>query len=823
MLENLRRDVAVAARALRARPGSTSVVVLSLAIGIGVTTVAFSLFNAMALRGLPDVGGQERLVTLGMSVPDESGRPLPPARLALSDIELLDGQHSVFSSVAGAGLSDVAADVGGGAFVARGEVVTSNYFDVLSSRPLLGRTFHREAGDGAQARDVVASYAFWKQHLGGVPDAVGRSIHLNGEPFQVIGVMPRGFTGMTAGDVVDPDLSGPELWLPMAAAAAGRFGPTPSWRPEDPAVRWLRAVGRLAPSVSRAEADGAMGALSHGLQAAYPSARRGARLVTGDLIFGPGAGKHRALLTLAVFLVVPILVLLVACANAAGLLLARTAARKRELAIRTSLGATRGALLRQLLTESALIGLLAGGLGLLVAAWSKKLAGLFAVHLSMAAPLDLRVFAFAMGVSLVAGLGFGLLPALSASRQAPGVGLSDSGRGSGDSRRLSRTRRILVVGQVTLALTLLVTCSLFVRSVRRGLTVDSGLDESHLVVFTLDLSLLDYPAARGKAFYRELAARVRALPGVSAAALSARPPLSGLGRAAVTASSGASSHGLAASVAYVGPRWFETAGVPLLAGATFSTTATGETGAGRVAIVSRTMADRLWPGRSPLGETLLMGEGEARTQLQVVGVAGDVRTELLQPPSPVLYLPIGTAYAPGASLLVRSGRPTARVIASVKSVIGSLDADLPVHSVETVEQMRREALAPWRLVADGMGFLGFLALALAAAGLYAVIAFAVTQRTREIGVRMALGAAPGRVVRMVFMWTLALVGSGVVLGTLLAGTVASLIRKMLFGVSPLDPLTYAGVGLLLLLVGLTASAWPAARAASVQPSRTLES
>ncbi len=822
MLDNLMRDLAAAARALRSRPGSTIVVVLSLAIGIGVTTVAFSLFNAMALRGLPDVAGQRRLVALGLSVPDEQGRSLPPSRLALPDIEFLESQHALFSGVAGAGLSDVAADVGDGAFVSRGEVVTSNYFDVLSAHPLLGRTLHDEPNDGGQSREVVASYSFWKHRLGGAPGAIGRTIRVNGQPFLVVGVMPRGFTGMTAGDVVDPDLRGPELWIPMSAARSAGLGPTASWRAEDPTVRWLRAVGRLAPGVSRRGADEAMQVLSRRLGGADPEARGGARLVSGDLIFGPGAGKHRALLTLAVFLVVPVLVLLVACANAASLLLARTAARQRELAIRASLGATRGTLLRQLLSESALLGLLAGILGLLVAVWSRSLAGLFAVHLSMAAPIDFRVFGFALTLSLLVGLGFGLLPALSASSRAPGAGLSDSGRGTGDSRRLARIRHALVVGQVTLALVLLVTCSLFVGSVRRGLTVDTGLQESHLVAFTLDLSLLDYSEARGKAFYRDLAARVRALPGVSGAALSAQPPLSGLGHAPVIAESGASSRGVSASVAYVGLRWFRTAGVPLLAGAAFTTADGDESGAERVAVVSRTMADRLWPGRSPLGAHLLMGEGASRRSLQVVGVVGDVRTELLQPPSPILYLPIQTAYAPRASLLVRSDRPTARVISSVKSAVRSLDADLPIHSIVTVSQARRAALAPWRLVADGMGLLGLLALALAAAGLYAVIAFAVTQRTHEIGVRMALGAAPGRVVRMVFGWTLSLVGGGVILGTLIAVTVASLIRKMLFGVSPFDPITYVGVSLLLLLVGATACAWPAARAASVQPSRTLE-
>ncbi len=820
MLENLKRDTSSALRALRSHPGSTAVVVLSLAVGVGVTTVAFSLVNAMALRGLPDVGDQERLLTLGLSVTDARGRMLPPSVMASSDIEVIEARSSIFSGVAGAGFAEVAADVGAGPFVARSEAVTPTYFTVLEAHPFLGTTLAPHTGPEGGSMGVVVSYRFWRRHLGADPRAVGRSLHINGGDFEVLGVMPRGFTGMTAGDVVDPDGSGPDLWLSVAASGAVRLGPTSRTGAQEPTSRWLRVVARLAPGVTREEADAALPALSRDLRTAHPEARREARLVSGDLIFGPGAGRHRALFTVVGFLIVPMLVLLVACANAASLLLARTAARRRELAIRASLGATRGALLRQLLIESSMLGLMAGVLALAVAIWSRNLAALFAVHLSMDAPLDLKVFVFALGVSLASGLGFGLMPALSASRQEPGASLSDSGRG-GHSRRLARVRHALVVGQVTLALMLLVICGLFVRSVQRGLTVDTGMDEQHLLVFTVDLGLLDYPQAEGRAFYRRLEDGARSMAGVASVALAARPPLAGLGSVEATASSEKEGHGLSTSVAYVGRTWFETTGIPLVAGTSFPPSAEEGAPAERVAVVSRALAERLWPGESPLGRVLVTGRGEDRRSLEVVGVAGDVRTRLEQPATPILFLPMSSAYSPRASLLVRTDGPGGPLVPAVRRLIGTLDARLPVQSVETVEQARRKALAPWRLVAGGMGFLGILALLLASAGLYGVVAFAVTQRTREIGVRMALGADRARVLGMVFRWTLLLLGTGAVLGMLLAALVASLIRKALFGVSPLDPLTYLGVGALLVLVGVIAALRPAIRAASVEPSRTL--
>jgi putative ABC transport system permease protein len=377
------------------------------------------------------------------------------------------------------------------------------------------------------------------------------------------------------------------------------------------------------------------------------------------------------------------------------------------------------------------------------------------------------------------------------------------------------------VGQVTLALVLLVTCGLFVRSVQRGLTVDTGMDDGHLLVFTLDLGVLDYPPAEGRAFYRRLEERAGRMAGVASAALAGRPPLAGLGSVQVTASNGKAGHGLSTSVAYVGRTWFETTGIPLLAGTSFPSGLREDAPGRRVAVVSRTLADRLWPGQSPLGRVLAAGRGEGRKSFEVVGVARDVRTRLEQPPTPVLFLPLSSAYSPSASLLIRTDGPAGPLVPEVRKVVEALDARLPVQSVETVEQARRKALAPWRLVASGMGFLGALALLLAAAGLYGVVAFAVTQRTREIGVRMALGADRTRVLGMVFRWTLVLLGTGAALGMLLAALVASLIRKALFGVSPLDPLTYLGVGAVLVLVGVAAALRPALRAASVQPSRTL--
>lgn len=822
MVENLWRDVSSAIRSLRSRSGSTAVVVLSLAIGIGPTTVAFSLFNAMALRGLPGVGGQDRLVTLGLSVPGPGGHVSSPSVLSLSDVEVLGGQRAVFAGVAGAGRAEVAVDAGNGPFVTLAEVVTANYFRLLSAPAQRGRVFTGEVDDEDRAGEVVASHRFWQERLGGDPGAPGRTLRINGETVQLVGIMPPGFTGMTAGDVVDRERSAPGLWMPVAAAGLVRPAPVRRSGPDDPSARWLRGVARLAPGVTKAELGAALPALSRRLEAAHPAARRGARLVAGDLIFGPGAGEHRALLTLVAFLAVPLIVLLVACANAAGLLLARTAARRGELSLRAALGATRGALLRQLLVESVIMGLLAGVLAVAVAAWSRELAELFAVHLSMEAPLDWTVLAFSLGASLVAGLGFGLLPALSSSRKDPGVGLSGSGRGSGPSRRTARVRNGLVVAQVTLSLVLLVTGGLFLRSVRNGLTVDTGMDEDHLLTLTLDLDVLGYSEAEGRAFYRRLTEQVRSLPGVRAAALADRPPLAGLGSVRVSAGAGPADGGFLSSVARVGAGWFEATGVRLLAGSGFPEGSGEAEGEGpRSVVVSRALATTLWPEASPLGRTLRIGEGGGEgTPLEVRGVAEDMRTHLHQPPEPVLFLPL-TAYGSRASLLVRTEGPAADMAPAVRGVIGRLDPALPVHAVETALQMRQRELLPWRLMVRGMGFLGALALFLAAAGLYAVTAFTVTRRTREIGVRLALGADRVRVAGMVLRWSLGLVGSGVLLGTVLSGVVASLMRRMFVGVSPLDPLTYGALGALLGLTAVAAALWPAVRAASVQPSRVL--
>ena len=821
------RELGRALRGLRSRPGTAAVAVLSLAVGVGVTSTAFSLLNVMALRELPGVERRDRLYALGLSVEREGYRRLSvlmaPAELAalrgVAGSAGSAGSRAVFSAVSGAGPTEVAVDVSGEPFVAPAEVALSDYFRVLGTRPSAGRFFGPE-DDASGPAVVVISERFRRERLAGggaapgsPATALGRRLRINGRVFTVVGVAPEGFTGMVAADVLEGPASSPALWLPFGAAAV--VGP-PGVRAvggdvaESP--RWLRVVARAAPGVGAERVAAAMPALTAALARGAPGPDTVTAVVPGDLIFGPGSGPWRGAVTTAGFLVVPLLVLLIAAANAASLLLARAMERRRELAVRAALGASPGRLIRPVLAESVVLALVAGALGLLVARWAGDVARLFAVRIDRV-PLDARVFLFTLATSIVVGLGFGLVPALRASRAAPADALAGSAR-VGEGVAMARARRGLVVAQVALSVVLLVVSGLFVRSVGRGLAVESGLEEEGLVLFTLDLGVLDYDAVRSRALWGELVASVRALPGVEAAALADDAPLAGLPWDRLVAGGDAALGEARVVRGAVGEGWFDAAGIPLLAG-----TAAGGPEGPRAVVVSRVLADRLWPGRSAVGRTVRLGgaDGAAAT---IVGVAADVRQRLHATPEPTVYVPRAATGA-GATLYVRSRRPAERVAAEVRAVVRRLDPSLPVHAVATAREIRDAALLPWRLLARAMAALGGIALALSVAGLYGVVSHSVSRRRREIGVRLALGATRRAIVGMVLRQALGTVGVGLVLGALAAGGVGMLLRSILFGVSPLDPVTFGAIGLLLLGVAALAGAGPARRAASIAPVRAL--
>jgi predicted permease len=816
------RDLRYSLRSIRGAPLASLTIVLSLAVGMGVTSTAFSILNAMVLGGLPGVADQDGLVTFAVSF-EETERWVHRARFSWPDLEVLRNHPELFAEVAAAGPMHVAVDAGAGAELVEGEVVTANYFRTLGARPALGRFFEAEGdgadpGQGGEAGVVVLSHRYWLSRYASDPEILGRTVEVNGQALQVIGVAEEGFTGMTAEDVISGARVPLALWVPLSMANAIH----PSWARPDPMAleaRWLRPLARLREGVSLERMVLNLPALAGELERTHPEFRAGAEIVHGDLIFGPGAGSWRPALTILGFMVVPVIVLLVACANAANLLLARNAARRRDLAVRKALGASRWALLRQLLAETGILALASGSGGLLVALGVGRIAELFSVHLSMDVSLDWRVFTFVLVCALATGLFFGLVPALRVTREDVGSVLSGGSRGGSRTRGDSRLRDGLVVAQVALGLMLLVSSGLFVQSARHGLTVDTGMDEDRLLLLSLDLDLMDYEAAEGEAFYDRLVTALRGAPGVEDVALAARPPLEGSPSMRLAPAEGDADYGAVISVASVGDGLLETVGIRVLAGRTLTAVDVKE--GSDVAVLNQAAAEHLWPGQVPLGRLLRTQERER--VLEVVGIVADSRVSLFRQAEPIVYLPFAGTYAPQATLHIRtSGRPEASVEV-VREVVRRLEPRLPVRGLEPALEVRRRLLEPWRLGYMALGVLGAVAVLLAGAGLYGVMAYAVSRRTREIGVRMALGAGSLAVVEMILRGALRLLAAGLALGFLLSAAVATLLRGALFGVSPVDPRVYGQVGALLLGVALLATFVPAVRAASVEPVRAIGS
>ncbi len=805
-----RRELGQAARSLRKTPGLTATAVLSLAVASGVVTTVFSVLNAMALRDLVGVVEQDRVVSLGMALEGGSF----PGLFGLSDVAVVGDRGDLFASVTAAGPTEVSVETSGDPFVATAEVVVPNYFETLGTRPAAGRFFVSEEGEPGAATAVV-SWRFWQEQLGGEA-AVGRLIRVNGRAVSVVGVAPEAFTGMTPGDVLEGERGSPSVWLPMGTAAWAR----PSWARGGEAVgeaRWLRVAARLAPGVTRERLGAALPVLAAALERGSPEARRGARLFRGDLVFGPGAGDWRPAVTIAAFLIVPLLVLIMAAANAASAMLARTADRTREMAVRAALGARASMLRRRVLLESVLMALAAGALGLIMAFWSRQLAAAFSIRLVSDVPLDYRVFGFALAAAVGVGLLAGAVPALRAARAGAAGALAAAGR-STDGVDAVRLRNGLVAVQVAVSVLLLVGSGLFVRSVGRGMSLASGVDEDGLVLFTLDPSVLGYDAGRSRALLTDLLAATRSLPDVREAGFSELPLLEGFPSARASAGGGEMERAAPVSVAHVGARWFGAAGVPVLSG---SVGAQPGAWRGDAVALSRTAADRYFPGGAPLGQTLRVREGAVERTIRVTAVVEDVRPRLQDAPAPVLYLPFDGRTSSAATLYVRAGGSPESAVRAVRDVVRQLDPALPLQRVETASQVRRRQLLNWSLLARAMAGLGGIALVLALTGLYGVVSYSVARRTREIGVRVALGADRAAVLRMVARQALGPVVVGLCVGGAAAAAGAVVVRSLFFGLSPVDPLTYGATAVLLLLVSLAAVAPPAHRAASVDPARAL--
>jgi predicted permease len=801
-METLLQDVRYAARSLGKSPGFTLVVVLTLALGIGANAAIFSILDALFLRPPPGVHEPERIARLyvvrdtGMLLTPEGG----PGNYV--DYASLRREAGSFSSMAGQmGSYKVSLGRGEGAREVMHAAVTGGYFPTLGARPEIGRFFGPSEDTVPASAVAVISHAFWQDHFAGAPDVLGREIFLGGKTYTVVGVAPEHFRGIDSEPI--------DVWVPFAASRGEDLLTTTGFV-------GLHIFGRLAPGVpaerAAAEAEAVLRHAAELDEALDP---------TPGVLFGPvqvARGPNRSQ-TASVSLWLALVtgaVLLVASANVANLLLARAARRRREIAVRTALGAGRARLVRQLFTESMLLALLGGAAALLIVFWSSGLIRLFPIP-PLPSLLDVRVLSFTFAVTILTGILFGLLPALQASRTDLGPALRDGAPAEGPSR--SRTRTGLLISQVALSMVLLVGAGLLVRSAKAARSVDLGLDADRLLYVSVDLGSIGYEPPARAAFASEAIERLRALPGVVSVDAVQLPPFGGAAYGMAFEIPGMPDKpkgGEGPYVEFVGPEFFRTAGTPLLRGRAF-TDADGETSP-PVVVVNQSFADRYWPGGEPLGQCLRF---EKEPCTEIIGVVKDIRHSPLADAVPKYYIPIAQQAGRGEwgskTIVVRTARAPNAMIARVQGAVQSLAPELPYVRVIPATDLLGPTLQPFRLGAALFSTFAALALVLAAIGLYGVVSFNVAQRTREIGVRIALGAAGRDVLRLVVSRAMLLTLVGVAIGVGGAVAVTRFMRGLLYGVEPLDGVTFLSVPLLLIAVALIAAYLPARRAARVDP------
>ena len=805
-MESVLRDIAYGFRQLRKHPAFTCVAIVSLALGIGANTAIFSLVNTVLLRPLP-VREPSRLIEVYGSVHKGADFDLQ-SYLNYKDYR---DRNDVFSGLLAYRFVVTSLSHHGNNERVWGFLVSGNYFEVLGVKPLFGRGFLPEEDQTPGARPVaILSYSCWQGRFGGDRSSVGRDVSLNNHSFTIVGVAPKGFIGTEVAYA-------PELWVPIMMA-----------KEVEPGSKWLEqrdssnlfVIGRMKPGVTLAETKAALEAITFQLAKEHPTENEG----RGIMLLPPGLfipSIREASITFAgVLMVIVGLVLLLACVNLANLQLARATGRRKELAIRLAVGASRPRLVRQLITEGVMLALAGGLAGLLLAAWINALVGHIKLPMDIALvfdfPLDWRVLSFALGLSLITGIAFSLLPALHSSKPVLVPSLKDDAGVSGFRR--SRLRNSLVIAQVSLSLILLVCAGLIVRSLKAAQRMRPGFEIENAIAISFDVGLQGYDETRGRAFQRQIVERARLTPGVRSAALTNNLPLglnynfSGIYLEGQPTTS-ASNLPLAIPMS-VSPGFFETMRIPMR-GRDFRENEDQKES--RVAIVNETFAKKFFPGQDPIGKRFNF-TGPQDPFWEIIGVAGDLKYNSLgEPPQPAIFRPQWRDYDTVATLVAHANGDPRSVIAALRHEFQTMDATLPLYDVKTLAEHMNIPLFPARMAANVLGSFGILALILAAIGIYGVMSYVVAGRTREIGLRMALGAELRHVRQLIIGqgMTLALIGLG--LGLLVVFGAARLLKALLYGVSPSDPLTFAGVSLLLAGIALLACFIPAQRAARVDP------
>ncbi|MEK6407646.1 MAG: ABC transporter permease [Acidobacteriota bacterium] len=831
-METLWQDLRYGFRVLRASPGFAAVAVLSLALGIGANTSIFSVVNAALLRPLPVTEPDRLMFVFNGTTTNPWGVSSYPDYLDYRDKNEVFRDLLTYSSITVSARADDQSDL------ISGSIVSGNFFDVLGLRTTLGRTFTPEEDKTPNTHPVaVISHGLWERRFEGDQQVIGQQIALNGHAFTVVGVTPAGFNGpevLENNDIYVPIMM-QALVRPPRQEFSGDMNPDLLARR---GARWLKMIGRLKPGVSFEQAQAAMTTIAAGLEQAYVETNRNTTATLFPVSKLDPEAYPQLLSVAGLLLAVVGIVLLIACANVANLLLARASARRREIAVRLAMGASRSRLVRQLLTESLIISLAGGVAGLLLALWTIDVLksatppdGIFSFTLDY--HLDGRVLAFTFALSLATGIIFGLLPALQASKPDLVPALKDEASAAAQGRTPFNLRNLLVVAQVALSLTLLIGAGLFLRSLKNAQDIDPGFDAEKILNAQLNINLLRYTKAQGQEFYRQVVERVEALPGVESASLARVVPLSGSARGASfqiegqdppentvrSEGTGSQENPNTASANVVGLKYFKTMGIGLLRGRDF--TAQDKEGAPMVIVINEAFARRFFEGQEALGKRVSF-RGPQGPWSEIVGVVGDSKYRTLgENPRSTVYQPLAQNHETGMALHVRTNSKPASLAATVRREVQSIEPNLAVTSVESMADVVGGSLFAARMGAVLLAIFGLLALVLAAVGLYGVMSYSVSRRTREIGIRMALGAGSGNVLRLVLKEGMTLVVGGVAAGLIAAAALTRLLASFLYGVSPMDATTFVAIPLVLALVALLASYLPARRATKVDPMEAL--
>jgi predicted permease len=813
-MEMFMQDVRYGFRMLVKHPAFTLVVVLSLALGIGANTTIFTLINALFLNPLP-VEDASRIVMVYTT--DENNQQQGFTFMPTSFPNYVDyrDKNTVLSGLAAIGGTGLSLSSGGEPEQVFAEVVSGNYFDVLGVKFALGRGFLPEEDKTPGSHPVVVlSDGLWKRRFGGDRSILNQTILLNGQKFTVVGVAPPGFRGTNA-------IGGPVMWVPVAMRDQVFTGLLRAFFNERRALLFFM-VGRLKPGVSVQQAEAAMKTIGAQLEQEYPreNEKRSVSLMPlTQAALNPNQ-RDDFVSASAMLMGAVGLVLLIACANVANLLLSRATGRHREMAIRLSLGAGRVRLVRQLLTESVLLSLVAGGLGLLLAIWGRDLLwsfrpGFFNQN-DMDLALDARVLWFTMGVSLLTGILFGLVPAFQASRPDLMISLKDRANPPSGFGWFG-PRNVLVAAQVALSLVALVGAGLFVRSLRNAQQIDPGFDTENVLLMSFDVGAMGYNDARSQEFYRQTAERLKTLPMVESAAVAANAPFQGGFSRTVFREDADTRDRRSGKLMLVNPvqtGYFDTAGIRVLRGRKF--TDADREGAPMVAIVNDTFARNVFPNEEALGKRIrFFGEDWI---VEIVGVAQTSKYITLgEDPLPALYFPILQHPTPAVTLYVRTKGDPKAALGAVRSTVQEMDRNLPLTGVATMADVMAQSMWAPRMGAGLLGLFGGLALLLAAVGVYGVMSYTVSQRTQEIGIRMALGAQHGDLIRMILQQGMVIVIAGVALGVGGALALTRGLARLLFDVNTADPVTFASTAVLLVFVALLACYVPARRATRIDP------